>query len=615
MKKILLSIAFALLGISSSFAAKAYSAPITVIQSDGTQLTIYLHGDEHNNWMTTADGALLQQVGNNYYIAEVTSAGKLKATKCLAHNANRRTTAEAKAIKNQDKQRFLSALDIQQSSAKGLRNIGTGNTAVKNTIKYFPHSGSPKALVILVEFSDTLFQSGEKAKNVFNHFLNAQSGDALPDGYEAYKGSYQHTNLRNRGSVSQYFTDMSQGKFTPQFDVVGPYQLSNTSLHYGQGKNDNAPALIRDACAAAYNNGVDFSQYDADGDGNVDLVYIIYAGYAGSMSGNNNDIWPKSGYCNSSDNGYCTYNGKHISRYGIHAELSHTWALNQANGYLISGIGLFCHEFSHTMGLPDLYPTVPASQVDNQSPEMWDLMDGGEYTYNGGYCPTPYSPWEMDAMGWTTPTELEDKEQSVSLESYDKNRLAYKIKAENNEYLLLQNIQQKGWWAGLARTYNSGLLVWRIDYDNKDVNLFDCPNNTVGKPKVMILPADGYVISSYNVISNDNSDAGKKWTEEQYKASLKGDPFPGLQNKTQLLNVALNKSTLEKPIYNIKETDGVITFDYLKDFTTGIDSPITNVEADKDANIYTLDGRYLGTDASKLGKGVYVIGKKKVVIK
>ena len=123
MKKILLSIAFALLGISSSFAAKAYSAPITVIQSDGTQLTIYLHGDEHNNWMTTADGALLQQVGNNYYIAEVTSAGKLKATKCLAHNANRRTTAEAKAIKNQDKQRFLSALDIQQSSAKGLRNI------------------------------------------------------------------------------------------------------------------------------------------------------------------------------------------------------------------------------------------------------------------------------------------------------------------------------------------------------------------------------------------------------------------------------------------------------------------------------------------------------------
>ena len=124
-------------------------------------------------------------------------------------------------------------------------------------------------------------------------------------------------------------------------------------------------------------------------------------------------------------------------------------------------------------------------------------------------------------------------------------------------------------------------------------------------------------VTAFANVSAGKDSNGKplQWTKEQYKASLKGDPFPGLQNKTQLLNVTLNKSTLEKPIYNIKETGGVITFDYLKDLTTGIDSPITNVEADKDASIYTLDGRYLGTDASKLGKGVYVIGKKKVVIK
>lgn len=605
MKKILLSIAFALMGISSSFAAKAYSAPITVTQSDGTQLIVYLHGDEHSNWMTTADGALLQQVGNSYYIAEVTTTGKLKATKYLAHNTNLRTSAETKAIKSQDKQRFLSAQDEQQTSAKvQLRSIGTGN----NNVKYFPHTGSPKALVILVEFSDTLFQSGQKAKNVFDHFLNAKADVPLPDGYEAYTGSYKMKNLRNRGSVSQYFTDISLGKFTPQFDVVGPYKLNNTSLHYGQG-DDNTTALIKDACAAAYNNGVDFSQYDADGDGNVDLVYIIYAGYAGSMSGNQNDIWPRSGYCHTSTNGYCTYNGKHVSRYGIHAELNHTWALNHSNGYLVSGIGLFCHEFSHTLGLPDLYPTQKSSQVDNQNPEMWDLMDGGEYTYNGGYCPTPYSPWEIDAMGWTAPTDLEDKEQTVSLESYDKNRLAYKIKAENNEYLLLQNIQQEGWWTGLARTYNSGLLIWRIDYNNEDVNLYDYPNNTLGKPKVTIVPADGYIISEYT------HGTGLKWTDEQYKASLKGDPFPGTQNVTQLLSVTLNKSTLEKPIYNIKEENGIITFDYLKDFTTGINAPITSMGKEKDARIFTLDGRYLGTDASTLGKGIYIIGKKKVVIK
>ena len=608
MKKILLSIAFALLGISSSFAAKAYSGPITIIQSDGSQLTVYLHGDEDNNWLTTADGALLKQEGNSYYIAKVATDGSLKATKYLAHNAINRPIAEAKAIKSQNKELFFDSVKDQQTSAKVLKSMGTGTS----NVKYFPHTGSPKALVILVEFSDTLFQSGKKAKGVFEHYLKAQPEDPLPDGYEAYTASYNQQKFRNYGSVSQYFYDMSQGTYTPQFDVVGPYQLSSPSAYYGKGQNDNASALIKDACTAANNDGVDFSQYDADNDGDVDLVYIIYAGYPASMSANVNDIWPKSGHTTSA-NGYGIFNGKRVSRYGIHAELNWGWEQNHANGYMIAGIGLFCHEFSHTLGLPDLYPTVTASQVDNQNPEMWDLMDGGEYTYNGGYSPTPYTPWEMENMGWKAPVDLEDKAQTISLESYDKNLLSYKIKGENNEYLLLQNIQPNGWWYRLAHKYNSGLLVWRIDYDNKEVNMSDFPNNTLGKPKVTIVPADGYIISDYT------KGDGKqwKWTQEQYDASLAGDPYPGSQNITELLSITLNKSIMEKPFYNIAEDKeaGIITFDYLKDFSTGIASPIINVDGEKDAHVYTLDGRYLGTDVLHLNKGIYIINKKKVVIK
>ena len=598
MKKILLSITFALMGIVSGFAAKAYSGIVTVTQSDGTELNVRIYGDEHFNWLTTEDGVLLVQEGNNYYIAETTSYGTLKATNYIAHNANKRLPAEIKAIKKQDLSRFRSYAIKKTSPAKAM---GTGNSGVK----YFPHSGSPKALVILVEFSDTPFQSGEKAKNVFEHFLKGKAEDNLPDGYEAYTGSYKNkNNLRNKGSVTDYFYDMSKGTYTPQFDVVGPYKLNQPSLYYGKGENDNTYALVSDACKAA-DKDVDFSRYDADGDGMVDLVYIIYAGYPASMSGNPNDIWPKSGPGNGS---FGTYDGKKVCRYGVHAELNFGRELNQKNGFLLSGIGLFCHEFSHTLGLPDLYPTVDASKVDNQNPEMWDLMDGGEYTYNGGYCPTPYSPWEMDAMGWATPIELSDEKQTVTLKSYGKERIAYKIKGENNEYLLLQNIQIGGWWTGVASVYKTGMLVWRIDYNNEDVNLFDNPNNTLGKPKVMIVPADGYVISDYN-----HGD-GKQWTDDQYKESLQGDPFPGATNKTELLSVVLNNSTLEKPIYNIKEENGVITFDYL-DNISAIQLPSVDETDMTTKQIFSLDGRYLGNDSSKLTKGIYIIGKKKVVIK
>ena len=598
MKKILLSITFALMGIVSGFAAKAYSGIVTVTQSDGTELNVRIYGDEHFNWLTTEDGVLLVQEGNNYYIAETTSYGTLKATKFIAHNANKRVSAEIKAIKKQNHSRFRSYAIEQASTAKAM---GTGN----NGVKYFPHSGSPKALVILVEFSDTTFRSGEKAKNVFEHFLKGKAEDALPDGYEAYTGSYKNKNLlRNKGSVSDYFYDMSKGTYTPQFDVVGPYKLNHSSLYYGQGKKDNTYALVSDACKAA-DKDVDFSRYDADGDGMVDLVYIIYAGYPASMSGNPNDIWPKSG---PGDGSFGTYDGKQVCRYGVHAELNFGWALNKKNGFLLSGIGLFCHEFSHTLGLPDLYPTVDASKVDNQNPEMWDLMDGGEYTYNGGYCPTPYSPWELDVMGWTSPVELGDKAKQVTLNSYYKERTAYKINGENDEYLLIQNIQKGGWWNGIANGYNTGMLIWRIDYGTKDVNLFDNPNNTLGKPKVMIVPADGYVISDYN-----HGD-GKQWTDAEYKSSLQGDPFPGKGNITQLLSVTLNNSTLEKPIYNIKEENGVITFDYL-DNISAIQLPSVDETDMTTKQIFSLDGRYLGNDASKLTKGIYIIGKKKVVIK
>lgn len=605
MKKILLSIAFALMGIASGFAAKAHTALTTITQSDGSQLTIRLHGDEHFSWYSTADDVLLVQVGSNYYVAQVEEDGTLKATPQLAHNAGERGTVEEQVINNQDKEKFLNLLNAEpQALAKP---IGTVTPA------YFPHTGSPKALVILVEFKDVKFKTSDPVAT-FTHYLKGAEGEAAPEANNAYVTNVTK-GMVNHGSVSQYFNDMSQGKFIPQFDIVGPVTVSKYSAYYGSntgGTDANFKEMIAEACKNVSTN-VNFADYDQDNDGYIDLVYIIYAGYSESFGGNSADcLWPKSGSATFNEPGTnisLKLKGKMISRYGINNELNGT-PKNWIEGKpLLNGIGLFCHEFSHTMGLPDLYPTVEASRVDSQNPEYWDLMDGGEYTYNG-YFPTPYSPWEMDVMGWTDPIELGDEAKQVSLNSYATSRTAYKINGEKNEYLLIQNIQTDGWWRGITKAFKTtGMLVWRIDYPYDVVSLDNRLNNEIGKPNVMIVPADGYVISDYN-----HGD-GKQWTDDQYKASLQGDPFPGTTNKTELLSVVLNKSTLEKPFYNIKEADGVITFDYLKDFATGIDSPVIQQNQEKDTRIFTLDGRYLGTDASQLTKGVYIIGKKKVIIK
>ena len=604
MKKILLSIAFALMGIASGFAAKAHTALTTITQSDGSQLTIRLHGDEHFSWYSTADDVLLVQVGNNYYVAQVEEDGTLKATPQLAHNAGERGTVEEQVINNQNKEKFLNLLNAEpQALAKP---IGTVTPA------YFPHTGSPKALVILVEFQDVKFKTSYPVAT-FTHYLKGAEGEAAPEANNAYVTNVTK-GMVNYGSVSQYFNDMSQRKFTPQFDIVGPVTVSMNSAYYGGNVGNstdvNFDQMIAEACKSVSSK-VNFADYDQNNDGYVDLVYIIYAGYSESFSGNSSDcLWPKSGTNNFYEpgtNNLLMLDGKQICRYGINNELNATPSDWIDGKPLLNGIGLFCHEFSHTMGLPDLYPTVETSRVDNQNPEYWDLMDGGEYTYNG-YFPTPYSPWEMDVMGWTTPIELGDEAKQVSLNSYASDRTAYKINGENNEYLLIQNIQTDGWWGGITKAFKTGMLVWRIDYPYDVVSLGNRLNNEIGKPNVMIVPADGYVISEYNVTDDDESKA-------KYKASLKADPFPGANNVPELLSVKLNNSTLKKPFYNIKEADGVITFDYLKDFATGIDSPVIQQNQEKDTRIFTLDGRYLGTDASLLTKGVYIIGKKKVIIK
>lgn len=604
MKKVLLLL-LGCMTTAMSWAVKADPTPALIKQADGTELMVMTYGDENMHWSVTSDGVLLSHVGYNYYIAKVNENGELIATTQLAHEKALRTAKENSLIAQQDKTRFKEA--VKRTNQKRFISIGTTTPA------YFPHVGSPKAVVILVDFSDMDFSLTDPVAS-FNDYLNAEGTGAMQN-----RGNRED---RNYGSVRQYFSDMSGGQFTPQFDLYGPYKLSKQSAYYGEGEKDKTSRIqemIQEACSLA-DEEINYADYDSNNDGYVDLVYIIYAGYSESMTQNSSDcIWPKSGTTNGG-----TFDEKKVSRYGINNEINY-WP-----GYptteptkRINGVGLFCHEFSHTMGLSDHYTN--NYNEDNVAPEYWDLMDGGEYVDNG-YTPTPYTPWEKDVMGWTTIETLTEAGK-VTLQADEARKI---VQDGTDQYLIVHNVRGshlnadntttngEGW---ARKQLGHGMLVYRIDYKRSQVSLGDYPNYN-SKPGILIVPADGLIINSYRVTASEPT-TSKPWTQTEYRLNHFGDPYPGTENVTEIQSVQMNSVkvgeeevpvTIEKPILNITEDTqaGTITFDYLEVIADGIDA-IKTVQPTTNGNIYTLDGRLVKN--SNLTKGVYIKDGKKVVLK
>lgn len=581
----------------TTWAAKAESIPVQVRQVDGTVITVILRGDEHINWYTTLDGVLLVQgEDNNYYIGKVEKSGKLVATKQLAHEAVSRSQAERNLIAKQDKEKFFAYVNkIAEESENAYDKTPLTRGPIIDTgwrgVPYFPHTGSPKALVILAEFQDTTFTI-QDTKDVFTNYL--MNEDHFKD--------KRYNQDQNYKGVRGYFKDCSYGKFTPTFNVVGPVKLPKEQTYYGAG-SDNIKALIEDACSAV-DGMVNFADYDANNDGIVDLVYVIYAGHSANIGGNKTtDIWPKSGTVTISKK----LDGKSIRRYGVSNELAGLENKTK-DKETINGIGLFCHEFSHTLGLPDIYAyNTDAENQDNQGMEFWDIMDGGT-GIRGGRVPASYLAWEREVMGWMNIDELKNDITINNLKSIDNGGNAYKIvnPKNSNEYIVLQSIQKGPWNQGWGDgTYGKGLFAYRISYPSGKVNVFDYPNNVKGKPRVIPIPADGKILAAAN--------AGGKLNV--YTAQLNGDLYPyNGNNKTNNFKM-YDGTILNKSIFDIVENDAAryVSFKFKNNETNGIQAPSIIERSTSDNRIYTLDGRYVGTDASILPHGIYIQNNKKFV--
>ena len=595
-KQLLLIICLTLYSLTN-WAAKADTTPIQVRQADGSVITVILRGDEHINWYTTLDGVLLVQgVDNNYYIGKVDRRGKLIATKQLAHESVSRSQTERNLIAKQDKQKFFAYVHkIAETTEKAYNNSPLSRNPIINTgwggVPYFPHTGSPKALVILAEFQDTTFTI-QDTKNVFTNYLMN----------EEHFTETRYSQNQNYKGVRGYFKDCSYGKFTPVFDVVGPIKLPKAHAVYG-ADNDNIDLLLTDACNAV-DEMVNFANYDANNDGIVDLVYVIYAGHSANYKGNKiTNIWPKSGTVYITDK----FDGKSIRRYGVSNELKGSDKTSK-NNKKINGIGLFCHEFSHTLGLPDIYAyQTDAENQDDQGMEFWDIMDGGT-EIRGGHVPASYLAWEREVMGWLDVEKLTTDCTINELKSLDNDGKAYKIENPNNsnEYIVLQSIQKGPWNQGWTKnSYAQGLLAYRISYPSDKVNVFDYPNNLKGKPRVIPIPADGKILAAANAEGNI-----KIYTDQ-----LNGDLYP-YNNINKIDNFKMyDGTTLNKSILNIVENDveHYISFEFKNNETTGIQAPSIIERSTSDNRIYTLDGRYVGTDTSVLPHGIYIQNNKKFV--
>jgi len=606
MKSLLLLCLFTFLPLTTQ-AAPAWPFPFKVKQPDGTVLTVRLHGDEHFNWVTTTDDILLTTKDNAYYVAKIDDDGQLKATTLLAHDQQQRTAAEQTAIRQQAPRRTLFA-------ERGNQTMAARRAPQVTNSSYFPHTGSPRVLVILAAFQDKGFTLTNPVKS-FEQYLNGNTRE-----------NYGHREDRNYYSVAKYFETVSHGLFKPQFDIVGPVTLPQNLAYYGgtdssSGSDEKMEEFCTDAVTKAmeaYPN-LDLSKYDnVNNDKVLELVYIIHAGYGQNTSGPANTMWAK--VSNFSSN-VPIKDGYEFGRGGCQSELMFNDEYYKGGVPWINGIGPFVHEFSHGMGLPDLYVTTTGNvtKAHNQSMQAWDVMDYGIYN-NSGYRPAAYTAWEQEAMGWITIEELKEPTLNISLTPVIDGGTAYKIQNPNkpNEYIVLENIQQKGI---NGKAFGTGLLAYHVDYANDVVNMGDNPNNTAGHPRVAVIPSGGDSYPTAHTHAEDKpATADKPYSYDDWKAMHAATPFPGTQDVKTLTDEQTlpnfcfysgdTKNSVGHSLFNIKEENGVITFDYDEDSATGIGSPTPALSQEEKA-WYTLDGRRLSGEPKQ--KGIFIHQGKKVV--
>ena len=616
MKRILISAVLSLCA-AMTFAIPAKKSWKVVSQSDGTTIKVSQAGDEHLHYYITEDNVPLYEAADNRYCYLTIENGKLHNSGVLAHESAARSAKELQVMNTiYDLAPIARQIKTKKRSA-AKRCVRPDRLPSKDDISVF--KGSKKALVILAAFSDKSFSKGD---------------DAIVKFYDEVLNQEGYSQNGAAGSVHDYFKDMSRGEFDLTFDIVGPVKVSKSATYYGgpspiMGGTDHIGEFITEAIKKADEKcDIDWKKYDWDDDGEVEQVFVLYAGYGQATGGPTGTIWPNAwtldeALQNSDGNGGFSIDGVFINQYACSNELY------LDSGTVPMGLGVFCHEFSHCMGLPDMYDTNYGS-----TPTMgdWDLLAGG--SYNGphgiGWCPAGWTSYERAYAGWLELTELKAGDiikGMTSLEEADGK--AYVIYNDNHkdEYYLLENHKGMGWD---KYTPENGLLIIHVDYDK---DLFD---NNIVNSKGEFTPAEGYD----RYFTNDHPRMApfsrvRSIQNDTYFYTYPMDAPRGVVDSltdtskpaAELYNALADGSKLMgKPVYNIeKDDDGNISFTFMtKEKETDAIQDIAMAEdTTGDDTVYDITGKKAGRIGDikngSLKAGIYIIGgkrlQKKVLLK
>ncbi len=544
-----------------------------VVMADGSKVKVMMVGNEWAHCLVTDDGRAVDELDDGSYV----------------YINKDSVMAEIRQLTLQRSQSMMRKCGIQRSSVQSMRKVAMESSDISEDCEYF--RGERRGIVILAEFPDRAFLSDDSDPNAYFTCMLNQEGFG---------------DNSNQGSVHDYFSDMSGGLFDLTFDVYGPVTVSKKSTYYG-GKDGtaNAGEFVSEAVKLANKAyDINWNMYDWNGDGQIEEVFVLYAGYGQATGGGSNTLWPHMATLSemrmmgNDIRGALTFDGIIVDVYACSNELY------GKSGTQRMGIGAFCHEFSHCMGLPDMYDT---EYGGNRGMNDWDLMDQG--TYNGtrcGSCPAPWTPWERHYAGWLEYTVLQENDSVKDLKPLLDEAKAYVIynDGNSNEYYTLHNVGTSKWDASLP---SSGLFVTHVDYD-EDL-FYNNIVNTTGRVQL----SDG------SMVNNDHermTPVGTRfgWTYyETYPINYGVLCVDSLTDNSSPVASVWNQNAdgslfMHKPLYDITcdATTGYVSFNYMPKATATAIRNMIIESGDSTAAIFDMTGKYVSDDEAELRPGIYI---------